>query len=785
MKRIQRLTFVTVSLIAFSVTTALAQASDTCIISIVKTHMECIVKAETSNVFVRKPGNGDPKYYVFVTAPVVEFLTKDTVNAFFLMDGHQEGKVTCWSKTEGEVKQDNDIIHQLNKTRKPRRNWLLIEKLSPATEFEVKISDGDSQPIVLNMRMCHGWSDRSLSNLSLSYSIDNKNFDRVFHKKGDDICTDPIELGNGMKLTRLTFERNGLRDMQILGAYFDRESVAQSFSIDGSTVSADDLMKNANLNIELSDNKLTAGEHKLVVNCEVLTREGPKKIGLNIPVVVKDSNQFAWVGIVVGILLVSALLCWIFIKMCLPRLKRKARMKEICTQRNALKTSHSITPGSSEQAMPYTGATDKAKKEQKQESSDCPIMDDYRNKYEELLQKYQVFKAQNEKYEAQVTLMENKVQTLQKSNNSLSEVKKILQSSNVNLTGQLNQNKLKLEAYKQSIEKQRTQIDTLQKEVNDLTEDSKNWQNKYMADHTQLGRLEEEHKAKISEMQKHTNALIFEYQKELDDQKNAFEAQLKALHEKAANNESALKNKYENEKMELQSAFESEKATLKKEHEREIQGLRITISEIGKNANVSRNRLIEQEENRLSDSKQLLDQLFKNVQDSSQRSELVCSTIAKMQSDFEDLYEMFEDYKTDEWSLPETNIEQVKNNLQTMFVRSLRTSGWMNNAAVLHSYSRIPELCRLLKDYGIDAPIIEQLYMRISALLGMVGMAINAPAVLATNFVEAFYNFENADVWIDKFFPHLLRRDYSHKIFDIVRVGYIMGDKEEKPIVQF
>ena len=70
-------------------------------------------------------------------------------------------------------------------------------------------------------------------------------------------------------------------------------------------------------------------------------------------------------------------------------------------------------------------------------------------------------------------------------------------------------------------------------------------------------------------------------------------------------------------------------------------------------------------------------------------------------------------------------------------------------------------------------------------MLGAVDMAIIIPAVLATKFSEKAYNYENDDIWIDKFFPNLARRDYAGKVFDIVRVGYLINGKEEKPIVQY
>ena len=138
------------------------------------------------------------------------------------------------------------------------------------------------------------------------------------------------------------------------------------------------------------------------------------------------------------------------------------------------------------------------------------------------------------------------------------------------------------------------------------------------------------------------------------------------------------------------------------------------------------------------------------------------------------------------------NEQLTKEKLLEILIQGLRKTGWINKTALLLCYSRIPQLangqnlCDELVQQGLSVSLLERICANIEALLGKAGVGIVMPAVLANNFNIEDYDYENADIWIDKFFPGLNLRNYQKKVFDIVQVGYtINGELIKKPVVQY
>ena len=147
--------------------------------------------------------------------------------------------------------------------------------------------------------------------------------------------------------------------------------------------------------------------------------------------------------------------------------------------------------------------------------------------------------------------------------------------------------------------------------------------------------------------------------------------------------------------------------------------------------------------------------------------------------------------RSGDWKKDKTDLQQIKKYIQDLYIKALYKDGWINNIALLLSYSRIPtvsddlNLNEEMEAHGISNTLLERLGAKAETLLGAVDMGLIIPAVLATKFSSEAYEYKNDDVWIDKFFTKLNSRNFKGKIFDIIQVGYtINGMVEQKPVVK-
>ena len=167
----------------------------------------------------------------------------------------------------------------------------------------------------------------------------------------------------------------------------------------------------------------------------------------------------------------------------------------------------------------------------------------------------------------------------------------------------------------------------------------------------------------------------------------------------------------------------------------------------------------------------LLDAIYEQVQQTEGASPVIIATLRQMQNSMTEMMQAIEAPGSD--------------SLEKLFVRCLRPSGWMNNAAQLFAYSRLPQLCTQLRQSGMNIAILEELVGQAQALLGTADMSMTIPAVLATDFDKDAYDYQNGDVWINKMFSGITPRDFEGKVFDILQVGYTIGTTKTKPVVKF
>lgn len=169
----------------------------------------------------------------------------------------------------------------------------------------------------------------------------------------------------------------------------------------------------------------------------------------------------------------------------------------------------------------------------------------------------------------------------------------------------------------------------------------------------------------------------------------------------------------------------------------------------------------------------LLDAICQQVRQTEGASPVITATLRQMQASLAEMQQALH--------LSPSTLRHT----QEVFVKCLRPSGWMNNAAQLFAYSRLPQLCKQLQQNGMNIAMLEQLTGQAQALLGTVDMSMMIPAVLAADFDKDAYDYQNGDVWINKMFTGITSRDFEGKVFDILQVGYSIGSIKTKPVVKF
>lgn len=358
------------------------------------------------------------------------------------------------------------------------------------------------------------------------------------------------------------------------------------------------------------------------------------------------------------------------------------------------------------------------------------------------------------------------------------------------------------------------EIEKLNASIKNLTKGKEKWEDEYRktSDALQVANgmlqtIEEKHKNEVDKLKSdHQEAQrilkddcknrIQAKDKQLQDQETEYQQKLEAqahdLNNQHEEEIKKLKSDREQAEAKLLKTHEEEVVKLRKTHDEEVVKLNGTISMMRDEAFAGRDQLIEQANNYLEAIATDMARMEQSVNGISGQQKIFISNIEQIVKDLKEARETFDEMCRDEWKLDTTKQQQVTEDLCKLCVRGLRKAGWINNMTLLMSYSRIPtlpdelNLNEELEAHGISIALVERICANIEALLGKVGIGLVVPAVLANNYSLDAYDYENADIWIDKFFTRLNSRSFKGKVFDIVQVGYtINGQLEKKPIVQF
>lgn len=400
--------------------------------------------------------------------------------------------------------------------------------------------------------------------------------------------------------------------------------------------------------------------------------------------------------------------------------------------------------------------------------------------------------------------LNNELQKLKANLIEDSELKKELDNMSKRLSATVNE----LAQTKSSFDRTQSELIRYKKEINDALANEKKLNQLLSEANGMLNSIQSIHEKDLRDAEdkatKERTKMIEQYEQQLLEKTNQLKTikinqrdELNKMQEEFNQKLQAEKTKYQQalqkkdqEKKqaeeELMAQHQKEVDKLNRSHADSITELRDIISDMGVRANVSRDDFIALLTSRLQEIDKGMQQLSDSVLNTSNQPEIFKSIMKLLTNDFAKTKSNYEQLSADEWKKDEMGIQQVKEKLIELFVFALRRQGWMNNLALLSCYCRIPSLNNELEEHGFKSEILERLNSVMTAILGAVDMTLDVPSVLASKYKPEAYDYSNSDTWIDKFFNSVIAREHIGKVFDIVQVGYSIGNKnEKKPIVQY
>ncbi len=314
MERKKIFALLVLSAVLLSLPTVSAENRDTCTIKVVRTAQGFDVSTESPRkAYVRRPGNGDNQYYIFVADSLMEFLCKDTVEVM-LAQGHQEGKSTCWSQKSGQApKQDTQNTHNISTGN--RRNWLQLSSMNIASEVKVRLTYGANLTSNISIRHCGGWNTKGVK-VSYKKTSEKGAVSTAFKQSGDSLVTECLELEDAHELTELSFARDGNKSMVVDKVMLDGKEIR--FMVSSKTqpeMEGDDIMFDTEISPDLGGTELASGPHVVTFECIALTGNGPTTKRFCFPLHVKEPSVFSlWsvIGVLVALCLLS-LIGWLFL----------------------------------------------------------------------------------------------------------------------------------------------------------------------------------------------------------------------------------------------------------------------------------------------------------------------------------------------------------------------------------------------------------------------------------------------------------------------------------------
>jgi hypothetical protein len=346
-------------------------------------------------------------------------------------------------------------------------------------------------------------------------------------------------------------------------------------------------------------------------------------------------------------------------------------------------------------------------------------------------------------------------------------------------------------------------IDTHKKEVEALNETIKGLE-------ATIIELQEKHKVAISaletkhkeEVNKLTNAhkeqlaaIDVKHKREINDLNEAHKKEVGTLNATIKGFEATiteLKKKHKEEISDIETKHEEQLGALKANYTQSINEIRQSHAEEVKKLVAKPNRWCN---NFITEVRQMLDDLGQElhnlqtfVDEGPKTDRTIFVTVINEMVQFFGVFEANVNKLCDEkGNQDQIDLPAIRENLLTMFNKVLSYSGsWANRLFLLESYSRVPQLAVQMQSRGVDVATVERAVAIAKALFAKSGISVVVPAVLAAPFKNDNYDFENTEVLIYRFFPEVSPQDYSGRVFDLVRVGYdVINRERNKPVVVY
>lgn len=314
-------------LLVFACLSSWATTIDTCKIEVKRTVDGFFdISAVTDNVYVRKGNKLDRTNYVYLTDTLLEIICTDT-HIINLKNGHQEGKVTCWSQKPKDAAPVPDIgdFHQL--APMIRRNWLKLNGINVNTHIKMSICDDEGGIANINIRKCIGWNREKVTG---NYMLEGgTNSTLKWTTDLDKYQFSPIILKEGEKLQQITLKKNN-QLIQVNSILLNYKSNIPLYE-DSRDLNEDDIViLDGEITADLSKVALTDPSQTIDFECTALTDQGPRNIQIIVPVEIgQNSSWLARVLWIVIPLAVIALLFFILWKFRFIGIIRKSLKKSI------------------------------------------------------------------------------------------------------------------------------------------------------------------------------------------------------------------------------------------------------------------------------------------------------------------------------------------------------------------------------------------------------------------------------------------------------------------------
>lgn len=302
--------------------------ADTCQIKVARTENGFNIEAVAGKVYVRKGNNLDRTNYVFVTDTILEIICNDTTNVS-LLNGYQKGKVSCWSQGSKGVKEDRNNWHTLAPIL--RRNWLVFHDINKSTDIELSLTGDNVYRESIKIRYC---GNRNVEDLLVTYSTSNVrgeslrvNYSNDFSKNDTTFMAQTLSLKADEVLTQFSLNRSELKEiMKVEEMLLDGNNLSftVSFKNNIKNQNEDDIMFSTEIVPDsLLHKVLKGGSHTVSFKCTMLTKDGPKKVTINIPIEVKKNNIPVWCWYIFALILLF-LLVWFYKKKKRNRKNKKS-----------------------------------------------------------------------------------------------------------------------------------------------------------------------------------------------------------------------------------------------------------------------------------------------------------------------------------------------------------------------------------------------------------------------------------------------------------------------------